>query len=540
MPRVATEHLGSQKYSTSTKAIRELVANALDAGATVVKIEIQENKLGGTECVTVSDNGKGISPGELRDRFVVVGVEPSNQRDPATSLGRFGVGRLAVYRIGTLSNWTTVSQSKDGRRLRSSFTLSSESVANLEIQEEPVSELTPFGTTIQIFNVRDTGKDRLTAANVSSDLLSHYCSFLLGNPNRQIRVQDEPLNVDEMMESRESETIPPSEPLPQEAMLNHLMLNRPVDQSRFPAQVIFSAKGRTVATTKSDDIPSPNYLGIIECAYLDSIVTSNRDQLIEMDGGFAQLRDLALERIRSFGERLHSERKRAFIERAREEEFYPYRTVPRDPVVNVQRAVYDVVLEKLNESVNVESMTKKQQEVVFRLLKRSLDNENVLEVLYEVARLSDEDMEKFRKVLERTTLDSIIKLSSEVTNRLTFLDILQQLVYGPEAKHFKERSQLHRILEPHCWMFGPQFHLATSDQSFREVIRQHRIKEGLESIRDAQLQNISGINDIPDLFLAATRDFPVEPKHHHVLVELKAPSMSLKKSNKYDGMPRLS
>jgi hypothetical protein len=129
--------------------------------------------------------------------------------------------------------------------------------------------------------------------------------------------------------------------------------------------------------------------------------------------------------------------------------------------------------------------------------------------------------------LERTTLESIIKLSSEVTSRLAFLDILHQLVYGDLAKHLKERTQLHKIIDSQCWIFGPKFHLATSDQSFREIIRKHRKKAGLSDVSDTALQEIRGVEDIPDLFLAATREYPVEPRHHHVLVELKAPSVGL-------------
>jgi hypothetical protein len=91
----------------------------------------------------------------------------------------------------------------------------------------------------------------------------------------------------------------------------------------------------------------------------------------------------------------------------------------------------------------------------------------------------------------------------------------------------KERSQLHKIIDPHCWIFGAQFHLATSDKSFREVIRRHRKKAGLADIDEQALENIGGVDDIPDLFLASTRDFPLEPKHHHLLVELKAPRVGL-------------
>jgi hypothetical protein len=56
--RIATEHLGRQKYSTSSRAIGELIANALDAEATLIDIEIVENPLGGTEKMAITEPGK--------------------------------------------------------------------------------------------------------------------------------------------------------------------------------------------------------------------------------------------------------------------------------------------------------------------------------------------------------------------------------------------------------------------------------------------------------------------------------------------------
>ena len=519
--RVATQHLGSQKYSTSSRAIGELVANALDADATLIDIEIVENALGGTEKVVITDDGKGMSPEQLRERFVVVGVEPTGEGE-GTRLGRLGVGRLAVHRIGSVSIWTTTAG-----QLRSAFTLRTDNGERLKVEEESVSAESPSGTTIEIFNVLDTGKDHLTPTRIANDLLSQYCSFLLGHPKRRIRVNGEELAVEELIESREKEIIPASEKVPTEATLNHLMLKRPVDQSRFPKQVLFSAKGRTVTSVQPEDPPPVQYLSIVECPYLDSIVTSNRELLIDMDEGYAVLKEAALDRINEYGKKIFAQRKTTFIEQARQEDFYPYRERSEDPIAEVEQAVYDVALEKINETANLGNMTRKQQELVFKLLKRSLENESLLEVLQEVAKLSDADIERFRKVLARTTLESIIKLSSEVTNRLTFLDLLHILVYGPDAKTVKERSQLHKIIDPHCWIFGPQFHLATSDKSFREVIRRHRKKAGLADIDDQALENVGGVDDIPDLFLASTRDFPVQPKHHHLLVELKAPRVGL-------------
>src|ERR1035441_5280087 len=297
-PRVATQLLGSQKYTTTSRAIGELVANALDAGATLIDIDLEENALGGAEKLTITDNGRGISPEESRERFVDVGVAPASGGE-STRLGRLGVGRLAVHRIGTLSTWTTVAARSSLEAVRSIFTLRTDGNGRLKIQEE-VFAASPTGTTIEIHNILDTGKDRLTATRIANDLLSQYCSFLLGHLERRIRVHGRELAVDELIESREHEVIPASEKVPTDAILNHLMLKRPVDQSRFPNQVLFSAKGRTVTSLQPEEPPPVQYLSIVECPYLDSIVTSNRELLIEMDEGFTKLKDEAFDRISDY------------------------------------------------------------------------------------------------------------------------------------------------------------------------------------------------------------------------------------------------
>ena len=47
-------------------AIKELVENSLDAGATAVTVEIRE---GGISYFRVTDNGRGIAPGDIRMAF---------------------------------------------------------------------------------------------------------------------------------------------------------------------------------------------------------------------------------------------------------------------------------------------------------------------------------------------------------------------------------------------------------------------------------------------------------------------------------------
>ena len=522
-PRLLCEHLGGRKYSRSIKAIAELVANGFDAGASRVEVKITYNELGVADGIVIWDNGHGISPDALKRRFLVVGVEPL-QSDTAACFSRLGVGRLAVYRIGRLSRWISVSG--DGaERIRVTFALDSEQPETLKVTEEQVSPDTASGTTIEVSDLRDTGVGTLNPSGIAAELKSQFCSYLLGTSNREIIVQDEVLRVEIL--SQEEETIPPSSDMPEEARLKHLILVESIERARLCAPVLFCAKGRTVATAVPDDPPPANYLGIVECPHLDSLVTANREDLLEMDAGFAGLRSAALERVHGFGVKYRAGAKRHFIEVARAQDFYPFKNAVDDPIVSVQQDVYDVILEKVHEKINLGAMAKRQQAIVFRLLQRSLDNDDILQVVQHLLDLDDAEVETFRKVLEHTRLGSIVKLASEVTNRLTFLEILHKLTYGEIAGAVKERSQLHRIVEPHCWLFGQQFHLASSDKGFRTVIAEHRKRAGLGTVNEDELALVKGINDIPDLFLAAERDYTTEPRHHRVLVEIKAPRVPL-------------
>lgn len=133
-PRLIDEHLGLRKYPKSVKAICELVANGFDAEATSVEVETEQNELDAVGSITIRDNGRGISPEVLALRFAVVGVAPIKE-SLSTCFSRFGVGRFAAHRIGTLSTWESVSKGPKASRIKVTFTLSSEAPDKLAITE---------------------------------------------------------------------------------------------------------------------------------------------------------------------------------------------------------------------------------------------------------------------------------------------------------------------------------------------------------------------------------------------------------------------
>ena len=142
-PRVLTEHLGRQKYATPAKAIAELIMNGFDADAKLVQVDLHRNALGLiVDRIVVSDNGAGMTEWDLKERFQTVGVQAKS--DGKSRLGQFGVGRMAVFRLGSRSKWRTVSL-VEGVKTEFSFQLDSSSPDEFPVEARTVQPRTPTG-----------------------------------------------------------------------------------------------------------------------------------------------------------------------------------------------------------------------------------------------------------------------------------------------------------------------------------------------------------------------------------------------------------
>ena len=97
------EHLGIKMYSQLPNAIAELIANAFDACASEVFINLIDNDEG--KKIIVEDNGDGMSFDEVNDKFLVIGRNRREEGESISSCGRIatgkkGLGKLAFFGIG--------------------------------------------------------------------------------------------------------------------------------------------------------------------------------------------------------------------------------------------------------------------------------------------------------------------------------------------------------------------------------------------------------------------------------------------------------
>jgi hypothetical protein len=97
-------HLGINLYSNLPAILSEAVANAWDADATRVDIDIEPK----TETVTISDNGIGMTRREINERYLNVGYRRREDKHNVAAsttmrnrpvMGRKGIGKLSLFSI---------------------------------------------------------------------------------------------------------------------------------------------------------------------------------------------------------------------------------------------------------------------------------------------------------------------------------------------------------------------------------------------------------------------------------------------------------
>lgn len=152
------EHLGIRMYSTLPPVIAELVANAYDADATEVRIELRDND---EKAIIVSDNGSGMTFDEINDSYLRIGRNRRLASSDTTPMGRKVIGKKGLGKLSFfgISNTVDISTVKDGVENR--FVMNLEAILALsegsyspQILKFNEEVRKPNGTTIFLHDIK--------------------------------------------------------------------------------------------------------------------------------------------------------------------------------------------------------------------------------------------------------------------------------------------------------------------------------------------------------------------------------------------------
>ena len=144
-PHLADLIAAGEVVERPASVVKELVENAVDAGASAVTVEIRR---GGMELIRVSDNGCGISPAQLPTAFLRHATSKLRKESDLAAIGTLGFRGEALAAIAAVSYVDIVSRERSG----SGASLRLTAGLPEAVEEQPAAEGTVISVRELFFN----------------------------------------------------------------------------------------------------------------------------------------------------------------------------------------------------------------------------------------------------------------------------------------------------------------------------------------------------------------------------------------------------
>lgn len=505
--------------------LAQLIWNSIDADASSIDIVLDRGPMEGVDAVTITDDGVGFGIDVASEQLARFGGSAKGTLGVSAAgrelHGSKGEGRFHALWPGSVLVWESVTEDEAGDRLLVRVRTSAEAPQHGQIEgPEPTDR--PRGTTVIIHGPSDT-HGRLDSSAVADDLLVAFA--------RDIRTYGLSITYD-------GTTLDPS-PLIVKEWREDLGL---VDDEPVTLEVLEWRKANVgkrlylvdaEGAVCGDAAPRTKHRGFFFTAYLRWAGfgrTRASLPLAEIAGGSPfEVLESARAELRRIERQRASDRRSKILAKWDGEGVYPYTDAPRTQEEELTRETFDLVAYEAAEVIDKGS--KKTKRLALSLIKQALESDpsSLQRVLTEVLDLPDERVEELAALLDETSLANIIQATRAITDRLKFVRSLALMTTSPEwKKRILERSQLHKILESHAWVFSDEYALTRSDKGLRSVLEAHIAHLGRDDLSGTESDPVldtEGHQRVVDLMLS--RVHLQGTRYKHLIVELKRPSVSV-------------
>lgn len=541
------------KYKDTFQAFRELINNSLQADSKNVEINIEyvneANIKSPIKTIEIKDDGVGVPYNEFENRLLEIGttVKPSGQ----------GIGRFSSLQIGELMHIDTVGYDKEKKQFsQTKFSIDTLDFNDAQLEETDFKvdykyldgEHNPYyKVTIEQLHHNKQEKlakrnkihENFLKQNINQAIFEHYPFEIFHNTVNFI-VNGKTLRREHFVIDKPSKkSIEYTDKKGETHNLNFYFYN--INSTLNKVKVFFQTNNaglKSVAHeyTYSSDWYTPDlgtWFIYIESPMLNTDLFRNLDLETLGEAEINNLKNTIKDTVNDFF-KAKNKRFDKFLKDLEKDRYYPYQNNER-PASKSQEVLFKKVAYLLEDEHKLIQKDDKIRNFLYPLLDKAIGNGNIEYIFKQVLKLSDESLEKFHNLLEKTDLEDVVHFASVVAEKTEFLEFLHELTYGEISKHIKERSQLHKIVEDQLWLFGENYNGTPklwSDKKIGNILKELREKyfEYEPTNEDENLIELDerGLNDITDLFFFNEKITDSNEKEIMV-VELKSPKCAISK-----------
>lgn len=506
-PRLAA--ILGENYTSSERALRELVDNAWDAEAKIVEITLPDIL---TEApIIVADDGSGMKEQELRQEYLNIASPRSSRKGDKTPTlqrtvkGRRGIGKFAGLILAEKMEVDTRAQGTRTRLLLSKGALLS---AGRDIEQVPLP------IEINRCDPKDHG------STVTLTVLNQNLNYPKAEKLREILAYDYGRETDfqifingerVLRHDIQGETFTKEYDLPNgtKAVATYTISDKPVPSRK--AGVVLRAGEKTVGKphhwglehdeTLSDRLRN-RVVGEVKIEADAIELTAAGGDVIESDKGFEELTKLIQEDIKTSLTETHTNEVNLAKGRWTQLMHRRLESVPEH-----RRGIVEERLERLISRSYQEGEKEERITVLVGLVMDALEIDEYWTVCREIEDAEKVDVLHFAQALDKFGLTDLAFIAQQTKRRTEFLDHLDKLCTDTRTNE----KQMHTAMQNSLWVFGSEYSLMASNRQLQTIIEDYTEKayQGPDA------------TDRPDLLLAANVE------NRHLLVEFKRPSISV-------------
>lgn len=529
--KIQEDYLQKQTKTNPINAIAELIWNSLDADATSIKVNFEQDEIR-IDKIIVIDNGHGLSLKDAEDYFQKIGGSYKRTRlKTATNRlyhGKEGKGRYRAFSLGNHVEFVSYYKELE-KILNFEIDIDISNLKHPTISDASVSERRSTGFTVIISDVNQTNGAKIAKPVAISELEEKFAIYYQNYRNFQIIVNNYNLDFSNAIKNQDQISV---EKEIKGKIYEFDFKCIEWNSSTSNKKIHFGNLGGIVLHTSELNFKSSSNVSLyILSEYIQELHDEGSLDVSEFDSYLIKIIDEAKEFLKSFVRKIKIDHSKDFIAKLKQDNIYPFNNdvTPGDNVENTKRQVFDLVAIQIKDNLKLEDQTQKTLKFTLSLVKEALENSPTAlnKVLKEVLSLPKEKINELNELLTDSSLIDIIDTMKEIQNRINFINDLETIIFNKQIrKNFLERRQFQKILEGELWIFGDEFTFGVFDQSLKNVLKQYLNELGREEFIDS-LDGESELEIIPDICLFKQYPGGKPGYYRNLVIEIKRPSKKL-------------